>query len=64
MASNRLALLVSQPESTDTIAKMAAARELAEAPLDTVAPLTIAPPDEPALSVHEPMYFVVGGRTT
>ncbi|HRQ48379.1 MAG TPA: phospholipase A [Rhodocyclaceae bacterium] len=61
VASNRLALLVSETDPVDPIADMEAAPEMAEAPLDIVAPLTIAPPDEPALSVHEPMYFVVGG---
>lgn len=70
VASNRLALLVGEPDPIDPTESIAAADaaaatdatpEMAEAPLDTVAPLAIAPPDEPALSVHEPMYFVVGG---
>lgn len=58
-ASNRLALLVGAPNA---IERMRSAETAAPQPASGRA--LVFPPNEPALSANEPMYFVVGSRST
>lgn len=60
-ASNRLALLVGAP---DAIERMRSADAEAPAPQPASARALVFPPNEPALSANEPMYFVIGSRST
>lgn len=61
VASNRLALLVGQPDTIDAMSTAEAREAVLDVPLDRADALLALPPDEPALSMYEPMYFVVGG---
>lgn len=60
-ASNRLALLVGAPDAIELM-RSAEAETAAAQPASGRALLF--PPNEPALSANEPMYFVVGSRST
>lgn len=61
--SNQLALLAAPaPETTPPPREDALQQLSGPAPARPAAPLDPIPEDEPALSAHEPMYFVLGGR--
>lgn len=62
-ASNRLALLVEAPDAIEQM-RAAKADAVTPAPQPEGRNKLLFPANEPALSANEPMYFVIGSRTT
>lgn len=63
VASNRLALLVGAPDAMERMRSMETG-VMTPAPQPEGRNQMLFPANEPALSVNEPMYFVIGSRTT